>query len=181
MNKIFLNILCVLFLLIGMSITVTCFAKDVSENIVKENRQADAIILGLSMLQSQNLLITPILVEPSVGSDNSYFVDFFYLGTSALSVEKKQFLAQLKVTDRGATIKVTSVKRNKLPVLSPFVQQAIISSVLYACPKGIFIIDVNNKDANGELFVRFERLPFMVGAHSSVLVTSNQLEYFGGK
>ena len=159
MNKTILNVLCVLFLLIGMLMTATCFANDVRENIVKENWQADAIILGLSMLQSQNLLVTPLLVEPSVGSDDSYFVDFFYLSPSSVSIEKKQFLAQVKaktpsaaIKDPVATIRITSINRSKLPVLSPFVQQAIISSAIYIHGAGSVIIKVNN-DANEEVVV----------------------------
>ena len=181
------NALCVLFFLIGLSMTVTCFAKEVSEDIIKKNGQADAIILGLSMLQSQNLLVTPLLIEPSVGSDNSYFVDFFYLGTSAFSIEKKQFLAQLKVTEQRkitdpvATIRIASVNRNKLPVLSPFIQQAIISSAIYIRGAGSVIINVNKNDANGEVFVLFLRLPAMVGAHSTVIVTPNSLTFVGGR
>lgn len=174
-HNIFLRIV---FFLIGFLITVNCFAKEVSED--KRSRQADAIILGLSMLQSQNLLITPLLVEPSEGSENSYFVDFFYLGSPSFPVEKKQFLAQLKFTGRKATIRIASVKRSKLPALSSFVQQAIISSVLCAHPQNTFIIDVKDKDVNGELFISFQRLPSTIGSHSTVLVTPNRLEFFGG-
>jgi len=114
-------------------------------------------------------------------------VYFFYLGTSAFSIEKKQFLAQLKVTEQRkitdpvATIRIASVNRNKLPVLSPFIQQAIISSAIYMRGAGSVIIDVLNKNANGEVCVLFQRLSAMPGAHSFISVAPSHLTFVGGR